>query len=69
LKRAIAEFSEDPARADLIKQLSVRRTDASEPAFPEESERIELLIVGPTGSYTPSVFHIAFCRKHFYFNF
>lgn len=48
LKRAIAEFSEDPARADLIRQLSVRRMDHKEPAFPEEVERIELLIVGPT---------------------
>mmetsp|Transcript_34633 Transcript_34633/g.44646 ORF Transcript_34633/g.44646 Transcript_34633/m.44646 type:complete len:321 (-) Transcript_34633:378-1340(-) len=47
LKRAIAEFNEDPHRAQLIKELSLRQ-NTTEPAFPEETERIELLIVGPT---------------------
>jgi hypothetical protein len=48
LKNAIAEFNEDPKRARLINELSLRQ-DTTEPAFPQETEKIELLIVGPTG--------------------
>ena len=61
LKKAIEEFSQDPAGQKVLEELSLRE-DGQEPAFPggdaggeggadgeEEATNVELLIVGPSG--------------------